>query len=940
MDDSRTQVLKLLDRIDETYWGPEERAMIDEALTLTQDIADEPLEYGVRMRLTASAAHGGDTDTLLSSFAWCLAHHDADPQTFPNDIGNSANDLMWHYKWMVGALDSSPIFENAAIETMLDDMETHYLKAGLGMSGVLTARLQHAWATGRLDEAKQLRDRLLATPRDDHSHCDACSRSELAGFAAETGDEAGALRLVDEIVDGGFTCGEEPEHALSRSLVAMMHAGRLDDARSAHVRSYRLARDNPDNIAIVGDNMVFCAITGNEARGLAMAERHLGWLVHDALNEAGQLDMLIAVASVLEAVTRAGYGDQVVRMTRADELALFFGERSDPWTAAELVTQAWAAAGWLAAAFDERNGNAYVSGRIAKAMKLLDEHYDVPISSDAFLDAPPPPVTEPTDADGWFRRARDWAASGLAERANDAARTALETADETLRPEALALLIRGLVAEGDETAATATLPDRIEALRTIGQDIQAGLEERAGLAMFGRTSSDDAAALEAELERLQGTPGPELADVALVLASVLAATDETGEHFDRVVGLLEQSVAVPDSRPGVRVHALQFLADCVARSDLPRALELLTQALAIDLSDGDRAGTLRTRARVLGAMERFDEAVRDADEATRINATLRLIPQTASSATLAGDLLMDARRPEEALTRFRYALRETDQLEDPAIGVRFRYGRALFASGHPLEAAEAFGDVLRAETDGDAPTADRADTLSWLGRAYASAEHYGSAIGCYRDAADLYDQAEDFASAAQMCARSGDLLTGFEEYDDAFDVLRHGLELAEKAEDDRGAVMHVLDRLAWARVSSGDERGLEDLDRALSIAEADETWMIADLTDTRARCLAQLDRFPDAVATFLRAADGFADADDLPAAARADFMAGVILADHDDPRSAAPTLVSAWDRVNAAISQGAELGGMRTSIALKLGDVREAMGDAAGAADIRSQVEP
>ena len=95
------------------------------------------------------------------------------------------------------------------------------------MSGVLTARFEDAWSAGRWDEAEALRQRLEATPRDSHSHCDACGRSQFAGYFAETGREADAVRLVEEMIEGGFRCGEEPEHALSRSLPT----GRSSDVR-------------------------------------------------------------------------------------------------------------------------------------------------------------------------------------------------------------------------------------------------------------------------------------------------------------------------------------------------------------------------------------------------------------------------------------------------------------------------------------------------------------------------------------------------------------------------------------------------------------------------------------------------------------------------------------------------------------------------------------
>ncbi|HZU94947.1 MAG TPA: hypothetical protein VFF85_15065, partial [Microbacterium sp.] len=297
---------QLIEEIDRTPWGPAEQALVTEAVALAVELGDEQLEYQARMRQTASANMGGATDVMLNSFAWCLAHHDADPQRFPADLDNGGADLMWQFKWMASALRSSPAFSGEQISAVLDDMESHYRAAGLGLSGVLTARFEDAWDAGRIDDAETLRVQLEATPRDEHSHCDACGRSQFAGFFADTDRDADAIRLVEEMIEGGFSCGEEPEHALSRVLLPYLRAGRLEEAKSAHLRSYRLAKDNPDNLRIVANNIVFTALTGNEARALALIERHISWLAHDGLNVDAHFAALSAFAVALDRVTAAG----------------------------------------------------------------------------------------------------------------------------------------------------------------------------------------------------------------------------------------------------------------------------------------------------------------------------------------------------------------------------------------------------------------------------------------------------------------------------------------------------------------------------------------------------------------------------------------------------------------------------------------------------------
>ncbi|MCL2490454.1 MAG: hypothetical protein FWF36_07015 [Propionibacteriaceae bacterium] len=249
MDDARTQVETLLAEEQRLWYGPQQRAVIDEAVALADEIGDEDLQFKARMALTNCAVMTGDTDAQLSSFAWCLAKNDQDPARF---AGSPRGDVLWHYKWAIDALVGSPIFSRSQIEVALDDMEAHYRQANAGLQGVLWARWHYADNTGLIDQAKDLHRQFLATPRDRYSNCAACTRSGLAGFAVSVGDEAEALRLVDEIINGDYegphSCAEEPERALSKVLEPMLHAGQFDEARVAHLRSYRMARTNPNLI--------------------------------------------------------------------------------------------------------------------------------------------------------------------------------------------------------------------------------------------------------------------------------------------------------------------------------------------------------------------------------------------------------------------------------------------------------------------------------------------------------------------------------------------------------------------------------------------------------------------------------------------------------------------------------------------------------------------
>ncbi|MDR1392631.1 MAG: hypothetical protein LBJ62_01470 [Bifidobacteriaceae bacterium] len=371
---------ELLRQIDATNYGRAERALIDQAVALAQTAGDEELEYLARMRLTSSAAVTGDSDTQLSSFAWCIARYDADPGKFPFHPPGTAADIMFQYKWMVATLDRTAKFPLERAETMLNDMEDHYRRAGLGPSGVLTARFIHAWRTGQTSQAADLESQVVATPRDSHSHCDACIMSDRAAFACETGRPEFAIQLVEEIIERNLTCGEEPEYALSRTILAYLRAGQLKQAAKAHLRSYQLSQYKPDLLEVIADHVTFCAISGNETRSCVLLRYHLAWLSHDSLNDWARFRMLQAVWLALTALDRFGWGSEPIMPASNSQLAHYFGSAAPDYTVRELIDPAWTAAETLAQAFDARNGNSYASGLLNATADLRNERYTVPLT--------------------------------------------------------------------------------------------------------------------------------------------------------------------------------------------------------------------------------------------------------------------------------------------------------------------------------------------------------------------------------------------------------------------------------------------------------------------------------------------------------------------------------------------------------------------------------
>ena len=922
-----SRIRTLFEEIDRTPWGPEERALVGQAVALAQESADERLEYEARLRQTSSANMSGDTDLMLTSFAWCLAHHDADPERFPAVL-EPAGDLLWQYKWMAGALSNSPEFAPAQIASVLDDMAEHYRRAGVGESGVLMARFEDAWSAGRVDEASALQQKLEATPRDDYSHCDACVRSQFAGFFAETGREDEAIRLVQEMIDGGFSCGEEPEHALARILLPYLRAGMLDEARTAHLRSYRLAKDNAANLAIIADNVVFCAVTGNEARALALVEKHLPWLVHDGLDAAAHESALASFAVGLDAVAAAGHPDTPVRGSDAEVLIPVFGSHDGLWTASGLAARAWAEAERIAAAFDARNGTAAHAESLARLRATAAERYDVPIRSHEFstLAAPEAPRTPQERVE----RALLLSSAGSSA-AIDAIRAALPDATGEDRVALSSHLLSALASYGRTEEAAAALPDRLALLREEGLDVQAGLEERLGLVLFGVDLVESLPRVEAELDAVGTEHAASRADL---LATIAIGRLWSGAYADAAAPAhesVELFTGVGDTRRADGMRLLE--ADALsATGDVPGAAALL-DALLTDPStdDGRRVRALLTRARLHGAAEEFAPGAAAADEAARLAVSIGVDDALVAEAfLLAAMLYEDAAEPAAAVSRYRVATERRESAGMPTTDVRFRQGRAMLAADYAAEAVDTLNDVLREESEGGVEPASRALTAALLAQALQAAEEYGNAVGAWAYAADLREEAEDAVGRAYALVQQGRLLGRFGATDDAIEVLTEAVGIVRGNDDEVGLLADGLHTLAQAHQQRGDDEALVLIDEAIELGRRhDADWFVADVLDTRARLHAGRGEIDVAVATALQAADGFANAGDPAAAGGSELLAARVLREAERPGDAVGLYRAAFEHASDAEP-------LRQAVALELGDVLEGLGRHAEAAEVRA----
>ncbi|GAA3094435.1 hypothetical protein GCM10020254_44480 [Streptomyces goshikiensis] len=230
-------------------------------------------------------------------------------------------------------------------------MERRYRIAGYSERPVRESELWFADVIGDDERAERAYARWQAADRDDMSDCHACELNGQGHYAMLRGDDARALEVWQPVLAGDKTCAEEPHRVLATALLPLLRLGRFEEARAQHLRGYRMARGKESLLPSVGKHIEFCALTGNEPRGLEILAEHAAHVAPLA-NLDDRLSFHGGVLVLLRRLKDLGHGHLPA-----------VPYEGVPRTVAELYEVLRADALDIARRFDARNGTTRVSER-------------------------------------------------------------------------------------------------------------------------------------------------------------------------------------------------------------------------------------------------------------------------------------------------------------------------------------------------------------------------------------------------------------------------------------------------------------------------------------------------------------------------------------------------------------------------------------------------
>ncbi|MFI9789038.1 hypothetical protein ACIHEI_36815 [Kitasatospora sp. NPDC051984] len=635
----------------------------------------------------------------------------------------------WRYKWVAHALRSVPDVPLEAVRRWHGELREHYRTAGHDLQPYYGEQYHLAALTGQ--GAENAFDLWAGRSRSSLSDCRACELRAQAKHFVRLGNDARALETWRPVLDGEQSCGEEPHVSRAHALLPLLRSGRTDEARSCHLTGYRWARGRARAAEEIGLHLEFCALTGNEPRGLEILadNRDLFGRHGDPL---ARLHFLTGTQQLLARLAATGHGDVPVA-----------GPPGRNWTVTALLTELGTEGDALAARFDARGGTTAVGDarreRLART-PLFAEPLALGLRAATPAPAPVPAAAQPAES-----------APAATETLPELVARAREL-HERRHPEALALWRRIDALVGADGYRHPDDPD-LGSLALLRAEIAEQRARRDGL------SDDELAAHFTEAaEHYEQADRPAQALGCRALAAALPEQDAdtdaaTTAELDRMEERARELVEAGATRAGdALLTVLNAQAVVAIRQDLPDSHQYAVNGP--EQRDLTRAEAAVTRLR--------EEAARQDD--TLMGVTARQL--------LARAYFLTGRKQESAeLIRESERRIETAGLPWKLVGIH-GWLAEIALDAQELDRAEELAQrgLKLAAQYGDR-TAVPARVQLLLARVHLARDEYDSAARAFTEAAARHDHAGQADEAASARGRLGQVLAAAGRFSDAAAVL-------------------------------------------------------------------------------------------------------------------------------------------------------------------------
>ncbi len=351
---SRARIDEILESYEDLEYY-EQIPLLEEAVTIADQLASVDLAWEMRMELLAACVFGGAPEKAIMQFAWLESTSENNPDRFPASHSNGrwleATDLLWAYKWVLAELPGFAQVSRVHIEATLERMRTQYTRHQQSLRPYWMACIRNhiAFGDGR-PAVQQALENFRTAPRDVYADCYACELNFLVETHLFLDEVDNALRVAQPLISGEEHCAEVPHLTYAALTIPTWRAGMKDQARLFHQRAYDLCQHNPDFLVAIATLIGFRLLEEDWKGAAALFEAHVSWAENTRSMERKLQFLLASWALAHRAPT------DITLKTRS-----VLGPCGTPISSWK--TRLEQEISTLTIAFDERNGNHSVTQR-------------------------------------------------------------------------------------------------------------------------------------------------------------------------------------------------------------------------------------------------------------------------------------------------------------------------------------------------------------------------------------------------------------------------------------------------------------------------------------------------------------------------------------------------------------------------------------------------
>lgn len=186
--------------------GVEKGRLLERAAELAELDGDRVMAFTYRYEMLNATMDCGHDAKLIGVFSWMLQAFEKEPEK----LGDQESNIMWLYKWALGAALSISSVPLLKLRALFEDYERRVRDTGRSLYTVHDYRRWMEYDTGNPEKAAFHMQEMSKHPRDSHADCLACVSRGIASYYLDLGKPKRGLQALATVISGQDACAHVP----------------------------------------------------------------------------------------------------------------------------------------------------------------------------------------------------------------------------------------------------------------------------------------------------------------------------------------------------------------------------------------------------------------------------------------------------------------------------------------------------------------------------------------------------------------------------------------------------------------------------------------------------------------------------------------------------------------------------------------------------------